>query len=94
LRKNGKDLEKRDKMEKIYNVQRIEFTGHEMILKVNEQEFIFPLENISKKLLNASRTARETFDISPSGYGIHWPVIDEDLSVAGLLKTKNGLGLF
>jgi len=24
-------------------------------------------------------------EISPSGYGIHWPLLDEDLSVDGLL---------
>ena len=76
-------------MDKLYNVERIEFIGHDMKLKVNEQEFIFPLENVSRKLLNASQMEREIFDISPSGYGIHWPVIDEDLSVAGLLRTKN-----
>ena len=26
------------------------------------------------------------FEISPSGYGIHWPLIDEHLSVEGLLR--------
>ncbi|MCA1752818.1 MAG: DUF2442 domain-containing protein [Flavobacteriales bacterium] len=24
--------------------------------------------------------------VSPSGYGVHWPLIDEDISFAGLLK--------
>ena len=26
------------------------------------------------------------FKVSPSGYGIHWPLIDEDLSFNGLIK--------
>ncbi|MBK6354899.1 MAG: DUF2442 domain-containing protein [Saprospiraceae bacterium] len=26
------------------------------------------------------------FIISPSSYGIHWPIIDEDISIQGLQK--------
>jgi len=73
-------------MGKLYDVQKIEFSKHEMILKVNDHDFIFLLADISRKLLNASPLERNTFEISPSGYGIHWPVIDEDLSIPGLLK--------
>jgi hypothetical protein len=36
-------------------------------------------------LLHASEIERTTFEISPSGYGIHWPLIDEDISIDGLL---------
>jgi hypothetical protein len=25
------------------------------------------------------------FEVSPSGYGIHWPRLDEDISIDGLL---------
>jgi len=25
------------------------------------------------------------YEFSPSGYGIHWPLIDEDISMDGLL---------
>jgi len=78
-------------MEKLYNVQKIEFVDLEMKITVDEQEFTFPLADISKKLLKASQLEREAFEISPSGYGIHWPVIDEDLSIPGLLKVKHVL---
>ena len=27
---------------------------------------------------------KNQFEIAPSGYGIHWPLIDEDLSIDGL----------
>ncbi len=33
----------------------------------------------------ANREQLEKFEISPSGYGIHWPELDEDLSVLGFL---------
>ncbi|MFZ4524578.1 MAG: DUF2442 domain-containing protein [Chlorobium sp.] len=33
----------------------------------------------------ASETKRKTFEVSPSGYGIHWPLLDEDISIDALL---------
>lgn len=37
------------------------------------------------RLRDASAAERENFEIGPAGIGIHWPDLDEDLSVAGLL---------
>jgi hypothetical protein len=36
-------------------------------------------------LRNASAIQRKNYEIGRSGIGIHWPDLDEDLSVAGLL---------
>jgi len=38
------------------------------------------------KLLFATPSQRAAFEIAGGGYGIHWPEIDEDLSVEGLLR--------
>ena len=38
------------------------------------------------KLLHASHAQRNVFELIAQGPGIHWPEIDEDLSVAGLLR--------
>jgi len=38
------------------------------------------------RLFNASPRERERFELLGDGEGIHWPLIDEDLSVAGLLR--------
>jgi hypothetical protein len=38
------------------------------------------------KLLNATEEERNDWQIGGGGYGIHWPVIDEDLSTEGLLR--------
>jgi hypothetical protein len=32
---------------------------------------------------------RAAYEVSPSGYGIHWPLVDEDLSIDGLLGIKH-----
>ncbi len=37
------------------------------------------------RLKKATQAERENLEIGPAGLGIHWPDIDEDLSVAGLL---------
>jgi hypothetical protein len=37
------------------------------------------------RLLHASPEQRQAFAISGAGFGIHWPEIDEDLSVQGML---------
>jgi hypothetical protein len=38
------------------------------------------------KLLKASAKDRRNFRLLGDGEGIHWAVLDEDLSVAGLLR--------
>lgn len=38
------------------------------------------------RLLHATPEQRENWQISGSGFGIHWPDIDEDLSTEGLLR--------
>ena len=38
------------------------------------------------RLLEATPEQRADWEVAGAGYGIHWPQIDEDLSVEGLLR--------
>ena len=38
------------------------------------------------RLSHASKAEREKYELIGRGTGIHWPLIDEDLSVSGILK--------
>ena len=38
------------------------------------------------RLLEATKDQRAVWERAGAGYGIHWPQIDEDLSVEGLLR--------
>lgn len=38
------------------------------------------------RLLDASPAQRNGWKIAGAGYGIHWPELDEDISVEGLLR--------
>ena len=60
-----------------------------MKMKVDGKEIVVSLTKASKRLLKATKKERETYKVSPSGYGIHWPLIDEDLSVDALLGIKH-----
>jgi len=39
-------------------------------------------------LLNATTEQRENFRIGKTGTGIHWPILDEDLSLEGFFTYK------
>ena len=78
-------------MKVLHKVQGIYFSGSQMKLKVDGTEIVINLTKISKRLLKATKKERETYKVSPSGYGIHWPLIDEDLSVDALLGIKHSL---
>ncbi len=43
------------------------------------------------RLLNASEKERHNWQVSGGGYGIHLPVVDEDLSTEGLLRGAPAL---
>ncbi len=38
------------------------------------------------RLLHATKEQRDQWELLGDGEGIHWPAVDEDLSVAGLLR--------
>ena len=59
------------------------------MITVNEIDYSFNLKDISLKLLNATKEERNQFEISPANYGIHWPLIDEDLSIKGLINKSS-----
>lgn len=73
-------------MDKIYNISGISFEDEYMIVEVNGSELKVKMGEASQILANASEQERNDYKISPSGYGIHWKQLDEDLSINGLVK--------
>jgi len=45
------------------------------------------------RLLHATPEQRENWQMAGAGFGIHWPDVDEDLSVAGLLAGAPAPGV-
>ncbi len=73
-------------MTKTVLAKSIETTVDELIIRLGDREVRIPWEKCSERLAKASAEHRCTAELSPGGYGIHWPLIDEDLSIGGLIK--------
>lgn len=71
-----------------HTIQDIVFDKDIMSLKINGKLVKVALDKVSLKLKAAIEFQRQFFKISPSGYGIHWPLIDEDLSIQAILKIS------
>lgn len=73
-------------MSKQHDVQRLDFDDEQMYITVDGRTYEIPIAQASSRLANATHAERCQYRIAPSGYGIHWIAIDEDLSINGLLK--------
>jgi hypothetical protein len=64
----------------------IEFTATELVVTLADgRKIVTPLEWYPR-LRSASVVQRANYEIMPMG--IHWPDLDEDLSVAGMLRGR------
>jgi len=79
-------------MRKLHVIEKVSFDRDKLVLHVDGQVHTLNVAKVSRRLANASDVERERFEISPSGYGIHWPLIDEDLSIDGLLGIRHSPG--
>jgi len=73
-------------MKKLNNIESIQFTKETLLIKIDNIIHQLDLKVISNKLLKASEEERNNYIISPANYGIHWPMIDEDISLNILLQ--------
>jgi Protein of unknown function (DUF2442) len=69
-----------------HKIETILFNQDFIILNIDGNKLTIPLDKLSSKLKSATEIERAMYKISPSGYGIHWPLIDEDLSIDGILR--------
>ena len=76
-------------MDKAHDVQSVSFVGRSLRLRVDGKQYEIDIASHSKLLTQATSDQRAKFEISPSGYGIHWPELDEDLSIDGLIGVTH-----
>jgi hypothetical protein len=76
-------------MERLHNITEIRFENEFFIIKIDGKLLKFKVSEVSQRLSEASDEEKNEFSISPSGYGIHWPKIDEDISIGGLLRNQS-----
>ena len=76
-------------MNDIHKIENLRFHKDSLILTIDGIEKEFVIKNISSVLANATEAERLSYVISPTGYGIHWTLLDEDLSIDGLLGVSH-----
>lgn len=79
---------------KMHDVAEVWSDKAHLHLTVDGRSYRIRWADCSPNLFAASDWQRQRFDVSPSGYGIHWPEIDEDLAIAPLLLQAETVGVF
>ncbi len=73
-------------MEKFHEVQGLKADEMYLYLTVDGQSYRIRWAVCSPRLAQALHRQRLVVEVSPSGYGLHWPLIDEDLAIRPLLQ--------
>jgi len=66
--------------------QSVRFTDRDIVVELVDGRTVSVPLVWFPRLRRATPTELRNFELLADGEGIHWPDIDEDLSVAGLLK--------
>jgi len=76
-------------MDRSHEVRDLSLSGNKMRLVVDGRAYDIDISRHSTKLAAASQEQKSQFIVSASGYGIHWPSIDEDLSIDALIGISH-----
>ena len=78
-------------MDKAHDVRNVSVSGGLLHIEVDGRSYRIDLAKQSQRLASATQRQRERVEVSPSGYGLHWPDVDEDLSIDGLIGVKHSM---
>jgi hypothetical protein len=68
---------------------RVDFTDDSMIVRLDDGRTLTVPLAWYPRLLHGTKVEREKLELIGAGEGIHWPDLDEDLSVEGLLAGRH-----
>jgi hypothetical protein len=66
----------------------VEFSDNSMTVRLDDGRTLSVPLAWYPRLLHGTKIEREQFQLIGDGEGIHWPSLDEDISVEGLLAGK------
>ncbi len=76
-------------MKKYHIVKNVRVLNGVLALSIDGAPVQVSLRKLSARLAKASFADVNVFMVSPSGYGIRWPRLDEDISIDGLLGISH-----
>ena len=71
--------------------QNVKCTDDSLVVELVDGRIITIPVSWFPTLSNASKAQRDNWELLGDGEGIHWPDVDEDLSVAGLLTGTHAI---
>jgi|APSaa5957512622_1039677.scaffolds.fasta_scaffold199588_1 hypothetical protein len=75
-------------MNKIYDIRNLQITKDSISFELSANIIDIPLNKTGSAVLpQAKPEYLKIFEIDQDGIGIYWPLLDEDLSVEGLLRA-------
>ena len=57
-------------------------------LTVDGRHYQFELSKFSRRLALGTPQEQAAVRLSPTNYGLHWPLLDEDLTIDGLISGR------
>jgi hypothetical protein len=72
----------------VSTIERVTVTGDALTADLSDGRTIVALLAWFPRLMHATRRERANWRLIGRGHGIHWPELDEDVSVEGLLVGK------
>ena len=75
-------------MNKVYDVKNLTVDQEAIRFELAAEKICVPLSQSGSTVLPKAKAEHlRIFELDPDGLGIYWPVLDEDLSIAGLLHS-------
>lgn len=68
------------------SIVKVAIEGDKIKAEISDGRIVLVPISWFPRLSKASSSALNNFEISPSGYGIHWPEVDEDISIKAFVS--------
>ena len=68
----------------------VETKAEVLVIVLEDRKVSIAWQDCSPVLAAATAEQRSRAELSPGGYGIHWPLLDEDLAVDPLVRRAEG----
>jgi hypothetical protein len=68
------------------SILKIEIEGIRIKAEISDGRIVLIPISWFPRLKSAPPAVLKNFEISPSGYGVHWPDVDEDISIKSFIS--------
>ena len=74
-------------------IETVRFDDDRLVVELSDGRILGTPVRWYPRLLNATAAQRERWELLGPGIGIHWPEVDEDLSLAGMIAGRAAPGV-